>query len=63
MFPQVVMEYIDGGSLTDIIETNVIITEPLIAAICREVLKGLEYASDLSTSCYQRIISHSLSSL
>ncbi len=26
-----------------IIDTNVIITEPLIAAICREVLKGLEY--------------------
>ena len=33
----VVMEYMDAGALTDIIEANPVITEDQIAAICREV--------------------------
>jgi len=39
----VVMEFIDGGSLTEVIETNPDISEPVIAAVCKEVIKGLEY--------------------
>jgi len=39
----VVMEYVDGGSLTDIIECNPYIPEPIIAAVCKEVLQALEY--------------------
>ncbi len=34
---QVVMEYVDGGSLTDVIECNPYIPEPIIAAVCKEV--------------------------
>lgn len=38
----VVMEFMDGGSLTDIISA-VRMTEPQIAVICREILKALAY--------------------
>lgn len=38
----VVMEFMDGGSLTDIISA-VRMTEPQIAMICREILKSLAY--------------------
>lgn len=38
----VIMDYLAGGSLTDIV-TNNVITEDQIAAICKEVLKGLEF--------------------
>ena len=47
----VVMEYMDAGALTDIIEANEVITEDQIAAICREVSKHRSsLASDLLTS-------------
>ncbi|MCJ1306881.1 Protein kinase [Agyrium rufum] len=39
----VVMEYMDAGALTDIIEANPVITEDQIAAICRETTRGLEH--------------------
>ena len=40
----VVMEYIDGGALTDVIFANEnVMTENHIAAICKIVLEGLEY--------------------
>ena len=40
----VVMEYIDGGALTDVIFANEnVMTEVHIAVICRVVLEGLEY--------------------
>jgi len=43
----VVMEFIDGGSLTDIIAV-VRMTEPQIANICREILKALAYIHKLN---------------
>lgn len=41
----VVMEFMDGGCLTDILEEfeNVQMTELQIAYVCRETLKGLAY--------------------
>ncbi|KAI8874963.1 Pkinase-domain-containing protein [Backusella circina FSU 941] len=38
----IVMEYMDGGSLTDIV-TQSYMEEGEIAAVCREILKALEY--------------------
>lgn len=38
----VVMEYMEGGALTDIIENNTL-SEPQIAAICFETCKGIEH--------------------
>lgn len=38
----VVMEYMEGGSLTDVVTCNMIM-EGQIAAICKEVLEGLKH--------------------
>ncbi|KAI9837446.1 MAG: hypothetical protein M1819_007094 [Sarea resinae] len=39
----VVMEYMEGGALTDVIDNNPVITEDQIATICHETCKGLEH--------------------
>jgi hypothetical protein len=39
----VIMEYMEGGALTDIIDNNNLLEEDQIAAICFETCKGLEH--------------------
>eukprot|EP01094_Clydonella_sp_ATCC50884_P016322 TRINITY_DN2711_c0_g1_i2.p1 TRINITY_DN2711_c0_g1~~TRINITY_DN2711_c0_g1_i2.p1 ORF type:complete len:534 (-),score=137.47 TRINITY_DN2711_c0_g1_i2:208-1680(-) len=39
----VALEYMGGGSLTAILEMNVVLSEPQIAYVCRESLKALDY--------------------
>ena len=42
----VVMEYLGGGCLTDVLdqyEEGLLMTEPLIALLCRDTLRGLQY--------------------
>lgn len=38
----VVMEFMEGGSLTDVVTCNVM-SEPQIASVCKEVLEGLQH--------------------
>jgi len=46
----VVMEFMDGGCLTDILDeyVTVALTEPQIGLICKQTLLGLEYIHSLS---------------
>ncbi|KAI1117139.1 kinase-like domain-containing protein [Nemania sp. NC0429] len=39
----VVMEYMEGGALTDVIDNNPIITEEQISTICLETCRGLQH--------------------
>ncbi|XP_006656637.1 mitogen-activated protein kinase kinase 2 isoform X1 [Oryza brachyantha] len=39
----IVLEYMDGGSLSDFLKTVKTIPEPYLAAICKQVLRGLMY--------------------
>ena len=42
----VVMEFMEGGALTDVIDNNPTITEAQISTICHEVYRRLTYRSD-----------------
>ncbi|MED6161861.1 serine/threonine protein kinase, variant 2 [Stylosanthes scabra] len=39
----IILEYMDGGSLADLLKKVKTIPEPYLAAICKQVLKGLMY--------------------
>ncbi|KAL2251072.1 UNVERIFIED_CONTAM: Mitogen-activated protein kinase kinase 2 [Sesamum indicum] len=39
----IILEYMDGGSLTDLLKKVNMIPEPYLAVICKQVLKGLWY--------------------
>ncbi|KAJ9183786.1 hypothetical protein P3X46_007596 [Hevea brasiliensis] len=39
----IILEYMDGGSLSDLLKKVKTIPEPYLAAICKQVLKGLLY--------------------
>ncbi|KAK4415719.1 Mitogen-activated protein kinase kinase [Sesamum alatum] len=39
----IILEYMDGGSLADLLKKVNMIPEPYLAAICKQVLKGLWY--------------------
>ncbi|KAI1265246.1 kinase-like domain-containing protein [Xylariaceae sp. FL1019] len=39
----VVMEYMEGGALTDVIDNNTVITEEQISTICLETCRGLQH--------------------
>jgi protein-serine/threonine kinase len=39
----VVMEFMEGGALTDVIDNNPVITEDQISTICLETCKGLAH--------------------
>ncbi|KAF2320225.1 hypothetical protein GH714_026119 [Hevea brasiliensis] len=39
----IVLEYMDGGSLVELLKKSKKITEPYLAAICKQVLQGLLY--------------------
>ncbi|CAI8589796.1 unnamed protein product [Vicia faba] len=39
----IILEYMDGGSLEDLSNKVITIPEPFLAAICKQVLKGLNY--------------------
>ncbi|XP_047151738.1 mitogen-activated protein kinase kinase 2-like [Vigna umbellata] len=39
----IILEYMDGGSLADLLRKVKTIPEPFLAAICKQVLKGLVY--------------------
>lgn len=47
----VVMEFMEGGALTDVIDNNPIITEDQIATICHEVSKLKRYRDDDTDLC------------
>lgn len=43
LFAQIVMEYIHGGTLTQILGPTIPFPESCVAYVCREVLKGLAF--------------------
>jgi serine/threonine protein kinase len=40
---QIVLEYIHGGPLTEVLGPTIVFPEPMIAFVCREILQGLAF--------------------
>lgn len=53
----IVMEYCEGGSMTDVLEANngIVLPEDCIRAVCASIVLGLEYLHGVANVCHRDI--------